>query len=124
MAQLLPLLPTAVDPDAEAHEDYPAGSTDACDERRLLHHVRDLLRQAHAVFLAAVAGANAAAAAVDRGLLGRQLCGEATGGKREKEDSSYSWVKYVHWQRYSGCKHILSDSSSGEHESLHTQKHI
>lgn len=62
MAQLLPLLAPAVDPDAEAHEDDPAGSADARDERRLLDHVGDLLGQTDAALLAAVAGAGASAA--------------------------------------------------------------
>lgn len=54
MAQLLPLLAAAVDPDAKAHEDDPAGTADACNERRLLDHVGDLLRQAHIALLAAL----------------------------------------------------------------------
>lgn len=45
VAQLLPLLAAAVDPHTEAHEDHPAGTTDACDEGRLLHYISDLLRQ-------------------------------------------------------------------------------
>lgn len=60
MAQLLPLLASAVNPDAEAHEDDPAGSADPRDERRLLDHVGDLLGQTHTALLAAVTGAAAA----------------------------------------------------------------
>lgn len=66
MAQLLPLLAAAVDPDAEAHEDDPAGSADACDERWLLDHIGDLLGQTHTALLAAVAGAAASASAAAR----------------------------------------------------------
>lgn len=77
MAQLFPLLATAVDPDAEAHEDDPAGPADACDERRLLDHVGDLLRQTHIALLAALAftPATAAPATAARhgGLFSRQL---------------------------------------------------
>lgn len=47
VAELLPLLAPAVDPDAEAHEDDPAGAPDARDEGWLLHHICNLLRQAH-----------------------------------------------------------------------------
>lgn len=57
MAELLPLFATAVDPDAEAHEDDPACPADARDERRLLYHVRNLLGKTHTALLAAVAGA-------------------------------------------------------------------
>ena len=46
VAQALPLLSSPVEPDAEAHEDDPAGPSDAGDESRLLHHVGDLLRDA------------------------------------------------------------------------------
>lgn len=46
VAQALPLLPPPVEPDAEAHQDDPAGAADAGDERRLFHHVGDLLRDA------------------------------------------------------------------------------
>lgn len=46
VAQALPLLPPPVDPDADAHEDDPAGAADPSDERRLLHHVSDLLGDA------------------------------------------------------------------------------
>lgn len=63
MAQLLPLFAAAVDPDAEAHEDDPAGAANARNERRLLDHIGNLLGQAHAALLAAVAGATAASAA-------------------------------------------------------------
>lgn len=80
VAQLLSLLAPAVDPDAEAHEDDPAGSTDACDERRLLDHIGDLLRQTHAALLAAVAGVSAASAAWHGGLFSWQLWGKETGG--------------------------------------------
>lgn len=62
VAQLLPLFAPAVDPDAEAHEDDPAGPADARDERRLLDHVCNLLGQAHAALLAAVAASASAAA--------------------------------------------------------------
>lgn len=60
MAQLLPLLASTVDPDAEAHEDDPAGPADACDECGLLDHVGDLLSQAHVAFLLAAAAASIA----------------------------------------------------------------
>lgn len=42
-AQPVSLLAVAVQPDAEHHENDPAGGADARDERRLAHHVRDLL---------------------------------------------------------------------------------
>lgn len=75
VAQLLPLLAAAVDPDAEAHEDDPAGATNACNERRLLDHVGDLLRQTHIALLAALAGTPTAltTAAWHRGRFSRQL---------------------------------------------------
>lgn len=63
VAQLLPLLAAAVDPNAEAHKDDPAGSANACNERWLLDHIGDLLRQTHTVLLAAVAVAAASTAA-------------------------------------------------------------
>ena len=44
-AEAAPLLAVAVQPDAEHHEDDPAGGADAGDEGRLLDHVGDLLRQ-------------------------------------------------------------------------------
>lgn len=81
MAQLLPLLAPAVDPDAEAHEDDPAGSADACNERRLLDHIGNLLGQTHAALLAAVAGATAASAAWHGGLFSWQLWGRKMGGR-------------------------------------------
>lgn len=68
VAQLLPLLTPAVDPDAEAHEDDPAGPANASDERRLLDHVSDLLSQAHAALLPAGAGVDCAGAAWHGGL--------------------------------------------------------
>lgn len=43
-AQAVSLLTVTVEPDAEDHEDDPAGCADACDEGRLADHVRDLLR--------------------------------------------------------------------------------
>lgn len=46
VAQALSLLPPPVDPDADAHEDDPAGAADPGDERRLLHHIGDLLGDA------------------------------------------------------------------------------
>lgn len=46
VAQALSLLPPPVEPDAEAHEDDPAGSSDTGDKSRLLHHISDLLRDA------------------------------------------------------------------------------
>lgn len=55
MAQLLPLLAAAVDPHAESHEDDPAGTTDASNKCRLLDHICDLLSQAQAALLTAVA---------------------------------------------------------------------
>lgn len=74
VAQLLPLLAAAVDPDAEAHEDDPAGAANACDERRLLDHVGDLLCQTHVALLAALACTPApTTAAWHRGLFSRQL---------------------------------------------------
>lgn len=68
MAQLLPLLAAAVDPNAEAHEDDPAGSADACNERWLLDHISDLLGQTHTVLLAAVAVATTSTTARRGGL--------------------------------------------------------
>lgn len=38
-AEAVPLLAVAVQPDAEDHEDDPAGRADARDEGRLTHHV-------------------------------------------------------------------------------------
>ncbi len=46
IAETLSLLSPPVEPDAEAHQNDPAGPSDARDEGRLLHHVRDLLRDA------------------------------------------------------------------------------
>lgn len=89
MAQLLPLLPSAVNPHAEAHEDDPAGPADARDESRLLDHVGDLLGQTHAAFL--VAGAVSVAW---RGrLLGWRLCDrkQTEKGKNFCEQISTSW---------------------------------
>ena len=72
VAQLLPLLSSAVNPDAEAHEDDPAGPANACDESRLLDHVGDLLGQTHAAFLGAAA--RAICVAWHGRLLGWRLC--------------------------------------------------
>lgn len=82
VAQLLPLLSSAVNPDAEAHEDDPAGPADACDESRLLDHVGDLLGQTHAAFL--VAGATAVSVAWHGRLLGWWLCDRKQKEKRRK----------------------------------------
>lgn len=41
VAEPLPLFPPPVQPSAEAHQDDPAGPSQAGDEGRLLHHVRD-----------------------------------------------------------------------------------
>lgn len=38
-AEAVSLLTVAVQPDAEDHEDDPAGCADACDEGRLTDHV-------------------------------------------------------------------------------------
>lgn len=76
MAHLLPLLSPAVNPDAKAHEDDPAGSANARDEGRLLDHVRNLLGQTHAALVPTVAGA--AAAAWSRGLFSWQFWREGT----------------------------------------------
>ena len=46
VAQALSLLPPPVQPNAEAHEDDPAGPSDAGNEGWLLDHVCDLLRDA------------------------------------------------------------------------------
>ena len=46
VAEPLPLLPPPVQPDAESHQDDPAGPPDPGDEGGLLHHVGDLLRDA------------------------------------------------------------------------------
>lgn len=43
VAQALSLLSPPVEPDAEAHEDDPAGPSDPGDEGRLFHHISDLL---------------------------------------------------------------------------------
>lgn len=87
MAQLLPLLAPAVDPDAEPHEDDPAGSADACDECRLLDHISDLLSQTYAALLAVLAGATVASAAWHGGLFSWQLWRERKqDGRREKQD--------------------------------------
>lgn len=83
MAQLLPLPAPTVDPDAEAHEDDPAGPADARDERRLLDHVGDLLGQTHAALLAAVV-APATASAWHGRLFSWQLWGKRMGGRRAK----------------------------------------
>ena len=56
VTQLLSLLAAAVDPHTETHEDDPAGPADPSDERRLLHHISDLLGQAHAAFITVLAG--------------------------------------------------------------------
>lgn len=78
MAQLLPLLASTVDPDAEAHEDDPAGPADACDECRLLDHVGDLLSQTPVAFLVA------ASVPWRRRLFSWWLCGEMEKGQEEK----------------------------------------
>lgn len=85
VAQLLPLLSAAVNPDAEAHEDDPAGSADACDESRLLHHVGDLLGQTHAAFF--VAGATVTSVAWHGRLLGWRLCDSKQEAEREMKGS-------------------------------------
>lgn len=72
MAQLLPLLASTVNPDAEAHEDDPAGPADARDECRLLDHVGDLLGQTHVAFLFA----GAVSIAWHGRLFSWWLCGE------------------------------------------------
>lgn len=41
-AQAAPLLPVPVQPHAEDHKHHPAGGADACDESRLLHHIRNV----------------------------------------------------------------------------------
>lgn len=46
VAQALSLLPPPVKPDAEAHEDDPAGPPNTGDKSRLFHHISDLLRDA------------------------------------------------------------------------------
>lgn len=43
------LLAMPIEPDAEDHEDDPTGGPNACDECRLLHHIRDLLGKADLV---------------------------------------------------------------------------
>lgn len=43
VAEALSLLSPPVEPDAEAHENDPAGPSDAGDKGRLFHNVRDLL---------------------------------------------------------------------------------
>lgn len=43
VAQTLSLLPPPVQPDAEAHEDDPAGPPNTGDKSRLFHHICDLL---------------------------------------------------------------------------------
>lgn len=43
------LLAVSVKPDAEDHEDNPTGCPNACNERRLPHHVGDLLSKADLV---------------------------------------------------------------------------
>lgn len=43
VAQTLSLLSPPVEPDAEAHEDDPAGPSNTGDEGRLFHHISDLL---------------------------------------------------------------------------------
>lgn len=46
VAQTLSLLPPPVQPDAETHEDDPAGSANAGNKSWLFHHIGDLLRDA------------------------------------------------------------------------------
>lgn len=48
--QPVSLLSVSIEPDAEDHEDDPAGGPDARDECGLLHHVGDLLSKADLVF--------------------------------------------------------------------------
>lgn len=43
VAESLPLLSSPVQPDAETHEDDPAGPSNTRDESRLLNHICDLL---------------------------------------------------------------------------------
>lgn len=66
MTELFPLLPSAVDPHAESHKDYPACPANACDEGRLLHYVCDLLSQTYILV-------RFAASTCDCGLLCRQF---------------------------------------------------
>lgn len=47
--QPISLLAVPIEPDAEDHEDDPAGRPEARDERRLLYHVGNLLSEAHLV---------------------------------------------------------------------------
>lgn len=42
VAQTLSLLPSPVQPDAEAHEDYPTGPSNTSNKSRLFDHVRYL----------------------------------------------------------------------------------
>lgn len=90
VAQLLSLLAPAVDPDAEAHEDDPASTPDACDECRLLDHISDLLGQTHATLFAAVNGSIAAFCAWRCRMLGWWLWAKKqkeTGQKKQKNRS-------------------------------------
>lgn len=43
VAQALSLLSPPVEPDAEAHEDDPAGPSNTGNKSRLFHHISDLL---------------------------------------------------------------------------------
>lgn len=43
VTQALSLLSPPVEPDAEAHENNPAGSSNTGDKSRLFHHISDLL---------------------------------------------------------------------------------
>lgn len=45
VAELFPLLASAVNPHTESHKDYPACTANPCDESRLLHYICDLLRK-------------------------------------------------------------------------------
>lgn len=58
VTQLLSLLTPAVNPDAETHENDPAGSTDAGNECWLLDHIGYLLSQAYAALLVTVTAAS------------------------------------------------------------------
>lgn len=100
VAQLLPLLASTVDPDAEAHEDDPAGPADACDECRLLHHVGDLLSQTHVAFLAA-----AASIARHGWLFSWWLCGEMETEMfkhRKRNEKNKGVLHQDKWQHHQG----------------------
>lgn len=42
-SESISLLPVAIQPDAEDHEDNPTGCTDSSNKGRLFYYVRDLL---------------------------------------------------------------------------------